>query len=116
MTSMFDFKFGRFVDSECEDGKSAIDHKDTRFVFMFLMMCIWASIWLDIVVSTKKQTVFKKNYQYIVFRVLYGLLVSSFLYNMFLICRPWTGILFPSTIIIVLAVIFVSLPKKFRGK
>jgi hypothetical protein len=89
------FHYDRLFKNECDDDeKDGFQKKDIRFVFIFFIVVLWTSI-LKEMLTPPKQKMFKNVSHYLIFRLSVGIIQSIYLYNMFLICRPWTGILLP---------------------
>mgnify|MGYP001322614296 FL=1 len=77
-------------ENKCEKNKTGFDNIGYKIFFICWIALYWLNVTRFIFLPTRKDTM--------VYVLLIATIYTYYLYNMFMICRPWTGIFIPMLI------------------
>ncbi len=77
-------------ENKCEKTKTGFDNIGYKIFFICWIALYWLNVTRFIYLPTRKDTM--------VYVLLIATIYTYYLYNMFMICRPWTGIFIPMLI------------------
>lgn len=88
---------GDIFKNKCEKNKTGFDNIGYKIFFICWIALYWLNVTRFIFLPTRKDTM--------VYVLLIATIYTYYLYNMFMICRPWTGIFIPMLIGIILSIL-----------
>ena len=77
-------------ENKCEKNKTGFDNIGYKIFFICWIALYWLNVTRFIFLPTRKDAM--------VYVLLIATIYTYYLYNMFMICRPWTGIFIPMLI------------------
>ena len=77
-------------ENKCEKNKTGFNNIGYKIFFICWIALYWLNVTRFIFLPTRKDTM--------VYVLLIATIYTYYLYNMFMICRPWTGIFIPMLI------------------